>query len=123
MPSAIKIKNRKDGKTETVLLHRFITNCPFGKQVDHVSGDTLDNRRENLRFCTHAENTRNAQKRKDNKSGFKGVSWQGQKKKWRACISVNSKNKHLGLFTTAEAAHEAYVVASQKYHGEFGRLV
>ena len=113
----------KDGKRKHLRLHRFIMDCPEGMYVDHKSGNTLDNRRENLRICTKAENTRNCRKSKKNTSGYKGVSWHKRDKKWRSEIRGNYKKIHLGFFDTPEKAYEAYVDASHKYHGEYGRIV
>ena len=104
-----------------LILHRFIVDCPKGMVVDHINGNTLDNRRENLRICTPAENTRNYRKPKTNTSGFKGVSWINRFGKWHSAISVNGKNKSLGYFDTPEEAYKAYCEASKKYHKEFGR--
>jgi hypothetical protein len=105
-----------------ISLHRFITNCPAGMQVDHINLNTLDNRRENLRICTHKENSRNYPKPKNNTSGYKGVCWFKYKKRWKATIHVNKKTIHLGFFDTPEEAYKAYCEASKKYHGEFGRI-
>jgi len=108
---------------KNILLHRFIVSCPAGMQVDHINGNVLDNRRSNLRICDHAENMRNRRISKNNTSGYKGVSWEKKKRKWGASIKVNRKTIHLGWFNDLEKAYEAYVAASQKYHGEFGRIV
>ena len=55
------------------LMHRFLLSPPDEMDVDHRNGDTLDNRRENLRICTHLENGQNQMKHKTNTSGYKGV--------------------------------------------------
>ena len=106
-----------------LLLHRFIIDCPQDKVADHINHDTLDNRRENLRQCTRAENCRNSVKPKHNTSGFKGVTWDKEKNKWKAHISVDSREIHLGYFESLGDAYEKYIEASNKYHGEFGRVV
>jgi len=110
------------GKQIRIWLHRIIINPPDGKVVDHINNNTLDNRKCNLRICTHKENIRNQKKRKNNASGFKGVYFVEKNKKYRATIRVNGKGIHLGLFGTPEEAHKAYCEASKKYHGEFGRV-
>lgn len=89
--------------------------------LDHVNGDKTDNRIENLRSATNAENMRNTGLRADNKSGFKGVSWNAGCGKWQAHIRVDGKTKHLGLFDAAEAAHQAYCKAAAELHGQFAR--
>jgi hypothetical protein len=103
-----------------ILLHRFITGCPDGKIVDHKNGNTLDNRRSNLRICTKTENNRNRRKNKNNTSGYKGVFWDDYHKKWSVSIKNKGRRVYLGLFDDPQKAYEAYVAASQKYHGEFG---
>lgn len=104
-------------------LHRFILGCEYGDglEVDHVSGDTLDNRRSNLRGCTHSENLRNQRKHKNNRSGFKGASYHKASGKFQAQITADGKVFPLGLYLTPEEAHAAYCAASAKYHKEFGR--
>lgn len=91
------------------------------EQVDHVNGSRGDNRFENLREAAHAENLWNSGKRVDNTSGFKGVFFDTQARKWRALIGIKGKQKSLGRFTSPEAAHAAYVAAAKKYFGEFAR--
>jgi len=88
-------------------------------QVDHINQIKHDNRIENLRLATNSQNNSNRPKRKDNKSGFKGVSWHKLKKKWQAFITHNNKTIYLGCFTTPELAHDAYIAAAAKLQGEF----
>lgn len=103
-------------------LHRLIMGVGKGDlAIDHISGDTLDNQRSNLRVCTTSENSRNAKRRRDNSSGYKGVNFHKFSGHWRATIQVDKKQIHLGLFNSAEEAYKAYCEASKKYHGEFGR--
>lgn len=109
-------------RTRNILLHRLIMDCPKNMQVDHKNGNTLDNRRCNLRICTQSENNRNTKKRRDNTSGYKGVSWNKNRKKWVAIISINSKHCALGYFTTKEEAYTVYCRAAKRLHGEFARL-
>ena len=108
---------------ERIKLHRFIMDCPAGKCVDHINGNTLDNRRENLRICTQAENNFNLPKPKTNTSGYKGVYWNKAVRKWQALIQVNKKKIRLGSFETPEQAHKAYCEAAKKYHGDYRRVV
>lgn len=104
-------------------LHRFILGCPKGKFVDHRSGDTLDNRRSNLRICTHTENNRNRKISKNNFSGYKGISISNRKAgTWRARIMVDWKRMCLGSFKNKEEAAKAYNRAALKYYGEFANL-
>ena len=87
--------------------------------IDHIDNNPLNNRIENLRLCNLSENARNANKRVDNSSGYKGVSWHKQSSKWVAQITVNGKRKHLGFFKDKEEAHEAYCEASKAIYGDF----
>jgi hypothetical protein len=89
------------------------------EMVDHINGNGLDNRRENLRVATNAENLRNTRKTKRNVSGYKGVAWNKRAKKWTAQIKRGSQSPHLGYFNTAEEAHAAYCEAARLYHGKF----
>ena len=107
---------------ERIKMHRFILNIPKNVQVDHKNGDTLDNRRENLRICTKAENLRNRKIGKNNTSGYKGVDWFKNRNLWRAKIKYNNKLIHLGYFQTKIDAAKAYNNAAIKYHKEFSRL-
>ena len=105
-----------------VSMHRVLCGLTVGdgKEVDHVDGDGLNNRRLNLRVCTHAGNQRNAQKRIDNSTGYKGVYRQANR--FVAGIKVDGKQMYLGRFDTAEQAHLAYVNAAKLLHGEFANF-
>lgn len=90
--------------------------------VDHINLDKLDNRKENLRACTHQENDCNKLVRKDSVCGFKGVQKHKGTGKWRARIRVEGKNKSLGLYYKIADAAKAYNAAAIKYQGEFAHL-
>jgi hypothetical protein len=83
----------------------------------------LDNRFVNLRLADDNQSANNKKKYKNNKSGYKGVSWKAANNKWVAQIQANGKGIHLGLFDTAYEAHLAYSRASLKYHGKYGRSI
>jgi len=85
--------------------------------VDHINGNSLDNRKSNLRLCSNAENLRNRGKTRANTSGFKGVTAQGGR--WKAQIKVNYTHVSLGSYSTKEEAHAAYCGAAAKFHGRF----
>lgn len=111
---------RVDGKQKTQFLHRFLLD-PGDLEIDHRNGDGLDNRRDNLRIATRAENSRNTGVRRDNSSGFKGVSFHKQCRKWTAQIKLDGKLHRLGLHATPELAHAAYCRAAAELHGQFRR--
>ncbi len=112
-----KLSNR------TMRLHRFILNVTNPNiKVDHINGNPLDNRRKNLRICSNAENSKNQDLRDTNTSGYKGVTWDKARKKWKAWIMVNYKGINLGRFILKKDAAKAYNEAAIKYFGEFARL-
>ena len=116
---------RNNGIRERIKMHRVIMGLKKGdvREVDHINTEgTLDNRRDNLRIATRAEQQRNQRKSRANTSGFKGVGFHKQTGKWIAYIALNYKHIHLGLFVTKEDAYAAYCEASKKYHGDFGRI-
>lgn len=103
-------------------MHNAIMMPPDGYVVDHINGNGLDNRRENLRVCTAAENRRNSRRYSNNKSGYKGVSWSSEKCKYRACLYINGNRKFLGYFLLPEKAALAYDEAARFYFGEYANL-
>ena len=108
---------------KTILMHREILGLHIGDGLhgDHINGDTLDNRRINLRVATTSENGMNCKRSKRNKSGYKGVHWDKAKKKWMAYIQVRGRHTFLGYFETAEEAHVVRCKAETETYGEFAR--
>lgn len=104
---------------KTILLHRYVMNCPDDKVVDHINGDPTDNRKSNLRICTQQQNTMNRKKSSNNTSGCTGVCWSNNK--WQAQIGYRGKVLNLGLFTNIEDAIKARQDAELKYYGEYRR--
>jgi hypothetical protein len=90
-------------------------------EIDHINGDGLDNRWSNLRLATKSQNKANNRRYKNNKSGFKGVSWSVEAQKWHATIQVKGKQIYLGRFTDIREAAEAYRKAAAEHHGAFSR--
>lgn len=109
-------------KGKELRLHRLIMNPAKGLEVDHINGDSLDNRRMNLRLCSHKENLRNQRLNKANTSGFKGVCWVKNRAQWQASIRVDQRCRYLGSFSKIEEAAKAYNDAATKYFGEFARI-
>lgn len=100
-------------------MHRYIMNYPKGMVVDHINTETLDNRRINLRVCTHLENLWNSNKFKA-KSGLRGVYKRGNK--YEAIITHRRKTYRLGSFDTKEEAGKAYDRKAIELRGEFARV-
>lgn len=110
-----------DGKR--VMVHRLISGASDGDIVDHISGDTLDNRPENLRKTTRLENNRNCCIRKNNKSGKMGVTLNKKSGKWQVRIGSGSTRIHLGAFDDLDMAIKRREEAEKEcgYHENHGR--
>jgi hypothetical protein len=108
-------------------LHRLAWLYVYGKDpvncIDHINGNGLDNRIKNLRTVRHSENNKNSAQRKDNTSGYTGVSYRRDSKVWRAYIAVNGKIINLGTYRDIEGAVSARKKAEikYKYHENHGR--
>ena len=87
--------------------------------IDHIDNNPSNNNVKNLRWATCKDNGYNRGKNKNNKSGYKGVSFYKPLKKYQAKIRINNKLKHLGYFKTAEEASKAYEAKAEELHGEF----
>jgi len=116
------IRKAGNGSLRDIRMHRLLLGAPDGMQVDHLNGNGLDNRRENLRLCTNRENQQNrAKQSKPSSSRFKGVSYHGRGK-WQAHIRANGVFRYLGLFASEDDAALAYNVAAKEHFGDFARL-
>jgi hypothetical protein len=115
---------RKEGviRGKITYMHRVIMQTPDGMDTDHINGNKLDNRRENLRVCTHAQNTRNRNYQINNTSGYKGVSFDKSRNKWHVAIKVNGLHINKGRYDTVEEAARAYDEAARYYFGEYAGL-
>lgn len=117
----IRIKVHK----KSYLAHRLVWLYVYGKfpekLLDHVDGNRSNNKVDNLREATSAQNTLNQRLRVSNTSGFKGVSKQGEVDKWRAYCSVNGEIIYLWLYDTPEEAGHIREEFAKKNHGEFYR--
>lgn len=107
---------------KTFSLHRLIMNPGDTEDVDHISGDKLDNRKSNLRICSHQENMFNQKLRETNTTGYYGVSKMKSCGKYEAYIHIDGRKKYLGLFETAEGAALARDSAAIRLFGDFARL-
>eukprot|EP01035_Chromulina_nebulosa_P023351 gene23351-30261_t len=97
----------------------FIENPENKPFVDHISNNKLDNRIENLRWCTYTENNRNRGVGKNSKSGIKGVTWDKVMNKWKAGIKINGKTVHLGYHDLLEEAKQARQNKATEVFGDF----
>lgn len=104
------------------LMHRFIVKAPKGELVDHKDGDPLNNRRENLRIATSAENSYNKSPSKSGTSKYLGVSWDNERGKWISQIGQYRVNYFIGRFDTEEKAARAYDKKARELFGDFANL-
>lgn len=100
---------KRNGKWTTEYLHRVIARAPEGTEVDHINGDTLDNRRSNLRIVSRGENERaKTQAKGDSRTGVRGVTWLPRRHRWIAYYYERGRCRQLGSFVSlAEAEHVA----------------
>jgi hypothetical protein len=116
---------RKIAKSQYAFMHRVVLSRKLGREllpselVDHIDGDISNNRRDNLRVATAAQNTRNRRLGSDNTSGFKGATFNKHGGRWTAQIKVDGRLIYLGSFDLPEAAACAYDEAARRYFGEF----
>ena len=99
----------------------FMHHAVMPKYIDHINGNTFDNRIENLREATYSQNNQNASIRKDSTSKVKGVYFSKAANKWVAACQVNKKRHHLGCFATIAEAEKVLKSFREQHHGEFAR--
>jgi hypothetical protein len=106
------VRLSRNNKATTCKIHRlvakaFINNPENKKCVDHIDNNRSNNHVTNLRWATHTENGMNSSMSKHNTSGHKGVSWSKSQKKWRALITVDRLQIHIGYYKTLDDAVQA----------------
>jgi len=114
---------------KAILMHRVVMDAPKGQETDHQNGNGLDNRRINLRLCTHSQNIRNSRKQRDTISIYKGVSnhkgkvYNGKRyaENWEVRIGYNKKRVHIGNFDSEIEAAKAYDKKAVELFGSFAR--
>lgn len=111
-----------DGSNTTAKMHRIVMNATETNQiVDHKNRRKNDNRKSNLRVVNVRENNFNGGERKNNTSGFRGITWRNDNKKWRVRIGKDYAEKTIGHYDTLEDAISARRNAEQEYYGEYAR--
>jgi hypothetical protein len=106
---AVRMAPRTNGKKHTIRMHAAIVGTPKGMGTDHINGNGLDNRRENLRIVTTRENQQNQHIPRTSK--YPGVSWHKKSGKWIARIRVSGKQRYLGIYDSEEKAARRYRIA------------
>lgn len=107
------------GRSPKIMLHRAVMGAKLGEIVDHVDGDGLNNRKENLRICNISENTANWHRLR---SKYRGVYYHKATKKWAAEIYQQRKKYYIGLFGTPEDAARAYNQKAVELRGTAAKL-
>jgi hypothetical protein len=120
-----------DGRYKSVVifqkryyLHRLIFLFHHGhlpKIIDHIDGNILNNKIENLRSCTQQQNTFNSKCKSNNKTGIKNICWNKTKNKYEVFLSVNKKSKYFGSYNDIDYAIFIADAMRHKYHKEYYR--
>ena len=105
---------------KSLLLSRFIMNCPKNKIVDHINGNRLDNRKSNLRIITRAENAQNKLSKINGSSKYIGVSYNKNLSQWKASITYNRTEMYLGRYSTELEAVHARDIKAKELNKTFG---
>ena len=117
-----------NGKLIIEKMHqRILGTAPPGYEIDHINGNTLDNRKENLRFVTHQQNVFNSNRKTPKNpgtthSGYKGVLWRNDRKKWRVSITCDGIRHYIGLYENKHEAARAYNEAARRFFGQYAKL-
>lgn len=123
-PTNLNFYAQRQTNKKTVKMHRLIMNCPADKQIDHINGNTLDNRKLNLRIVAHQDNAKNRRHQKGAMFPYKGIMLLARvkTKPYGARITVNGKTLFLGTFATIKEAAKSYNIAALEHFGEFAKL-
>jgi hypothetical protein len=119
-------KQKIQGKPTTIHMHRLVAERSGlevnQRRIDHIDGNGLNNQRANLRVATDSQNKANRGKQQNNTSGFKGVTWDREHRKWRAQIRVLRRQYCISRHDDPRDAARAYNEAALKHFGEFACL-
>jgi hypothetical protein len=113
---------RNDFRHIVIFMHHLILGDKEGLYIDHINGNGLDNRRCNLRHCSHKQNMANRYGNSNSSSKYKGVSWHKDKEMWCAYIFENNKLNHLGYFINEHEASLEYNKNAERVFREFAKL-
>jgi hypothetical protein len=102
-------------------LHRYILDAKPGDEIDHQDRNGLNCTRSNMRFSTSSQNKCNRGKMSNNTSGYKGVRWSKQKRKWQAVITYEKRTYHAGFFDNKKEAALAYDRRALEVHGQYAK--
>lgn len=118
------VSNVRDGDRAMLRMHRFVLGVADDDpcEVDHRNRNRLDNRKANLRRSDRRQNGANLSRKKNNTSGFIGVTRCASTGRWKARVKVDHREVWLGRFGSAEDAARAYDEAAKQHHGEFASL-
>jgi len=103
-------------------VHRVIFIYVYGylpRYVDHIDGDRLNNKTNNLRQATFSQNQQNTKIMKNNTTGCKGVSWCKKRRMYASRLYFKGKNKHLGYFYDLDVAAQVLRIKRVELHGEY----
>ena len=112
----------KDRERKCIRMHHEVLPLVAGYMIDHINGDGLDNRKQNLRLVTKSQNMMNSGVRKNSTSGYKGVCWAKRYNKWVVHIWKDYKQIFIGYFKDPKEAALAYNKAAKIYHGEYAYM-
>jgi hypothetical protein len=118
-PYAIAHVRKPDGRMTILAMHTLLTGFA---RTDHKDGNGLNNQRSNLRAATNSQNAANRDKMRTGTSGYKGVTFDRQTGRWKAQVTVDGRNRHLGRYDTAEEAARAYDRVALEAFGSFARI-
>ena len=111
-----------ESKKYLIFMHRVIIGATKDQEVDHIDRDRLNNRMSNLRIVTSSQNKMNQNIRKDNTSGFKGVTWDKDRDKWMVSINKDRRRMFIGRYRDLHEAAMAYNEAAVKLFGKYANL-
>mgnify|MGYP000843958231 CR=1 FL=1 len=108
--------DKRGGGNRCIFLHRVIAGAKDGERVDHIDRDPLNNRRNNLRIVTNAQNMQNSSGHKDSRTGVRNVTFDPKRGYYQVQVRVDGHNKTIGYFRDLESAGAAALQARLRYY-------